>query len=445
MVSHCFPAEFMWHKMNPEMKKIMVVLGLALLVSIIMISNTNIVFSQSPAKGSTTHGVKIQTPSQGNEISIGNDNLTIAGKSVDDESSDCQVLVIVNDIKPYQKAASNGLNGANDYSKWEFTLSPDYTKLKEGSNKITAKLDCKDELDVLKYDTIIFTATMTNPSGGNNLNSQPTEDISGTEQNRAVDVHNAEEKFNQTQELVNETTSYDNSSALQQPNMTTSISGSTLNAQNIYGDKKMILSPDVAYLVILIPNEGHESLNQPKNQLPLINQPYVPQNVMIYKSTGILWLNADVGHRHKISLNDSNSKIFESGIFGYNTTSKPLTLNKTGAYQYWESHVSKEVPDFVMKGAITVTSQMSTDNTASQNGKYIVGTNMVPAKFIDKYRSGFEDKGFNIDSTFTYKDLRGGQKGTGPEQTLIVWETHNLSLEEVISALEELTPTLPYN
>ncbi len=446
MASHCFRAEFMWYKMNPEMKKIMAVIGLALFLWIIMISNTNVAFSQSPAKRPTTHGVMIQTPSQGNKISIGNDNLTITGKSVDDESSDCQVLVIVNDIKPYQKAASNGLNGANDYSKWEFTVSTDYTKLKEGSNKITAKLDCKDDLDVLKYDTIIFTATTANPSVEGNLNSQPTEDILGTEQNRTVDVQKFEEKINQTQELVNETTSYDNISAPQLSNMTTSISGSTLNAQNVYGDKKMILSPNVANLVILIPNEGHESVNQAKNQLPLINQPYVPQNVVIDKSTGILWLNADVGHRHKISLNDSNSeKIFESGIFGYNTTSKPLTLNKTGAYQYWESHVNKEVPDFIMKGTITVTPQMSTDNTASHNGKYIVGTYMVPAKYIDKYRSGFEDKGFTIDSTFTYKDLRGGQKGTGPEQTLIVWQTNSLSLEEVVSALEELTPTLPYS
>lgn len=70
---------------------------------------------------------------------------------------------------------------------------------------------------------------------------------------------------------------------------------------------------------------------------------------------------------------------------------------------------------------------------------------MVPAKLLDKYRSEFEDKGLTIDSTFTYKDLRGGQKGTGLEQILIVWKTHNIPLKKVIGDLEELTPTLPYN
>jgi hypothetical protein len=158
-------------------------------------------------------------------------------------------------------------------------------------------------------------------------------------------------------------------------------------------------------------------------------------------------LNADVGNRHKISLNDSNSeKIFESGFFKYNTASNPIRLNETGTYQYWESNVSKEVPDFVMKGTITVASQgQHNTTTVSQNNEDIAGTIKVPARLLDKYRSQFEDNGFTIGSTYTYKDLRGGQKGTGPEQTLIVMKAHNVPLKMVISVLEELTPTLPYN
>lgn len=218
-------------------------------------------------------------------------------------------------------------------------------------------------------------------------------------------------------------------------------------AQNIYSDKKMTISSRVKYLVILIPNEGHESTNQPKNQLPLINQPYVPQKAIIDKGTSIIWLNADVGHRHKISLNDSNSeKIFDSRFFKYNTTSNAIRLNETGTYQYWESDVSKEVPNFVMTGTITVYSQEQHNaTTVSQNKDDIAGAFMVPARFLDKYRSEFEDRGFTIDSTYTYKDLRGGQKGTGPEQTLIFWKAHNVPLKKVIRDLEELTPTLPYS
>lgn len=47
---------------------------------------------------------------------------------------------------------------------------------------------------------------------------------------------------------------------------------------------------------------------------------------------------------------------------------------------------------------------------------------MIPARFLDKYRAQFQDKEFTINSIYTYKDLRGCQKGTGPEQTLIVWK-----------------------
>jgi len=435
-------------KTNPELKKMMAVFSLTLLISIIMISNNNLVFSQSAAKRPTLHGVRIQTPILGEKISIGIDNLNICGRTVDNESTDCQVSVIVNDIKPYQKASAFGLNGADDYSRWKFTLSPDYTEIKNGTNKITAKLECKDDLDVLMYNTIKITGISVHSSVQDKLSTKTIEHISGAVNNESVEEQNIEENdFNQTQQFVNHTISYDQNSALPQSNLTTSITDSTLNAENTYTDKKMVLAPSIKYLVILIPNEGHESTNQLKKQLPLLNQPYVPQNAIIDKSTSIIWLNADVGHRHKISLNDSNSeKIFESGIFRYNATSKPLKLNETGTHQYWESNVSKEVPDFVMRGVITVTSQDEGNaTTASQNKEDIVGAYMVPAKLLDKYRSEFEDKGFTIGSTFTYKDLRGGQKGTGPEQTLIVWKTHNIPLKKVIGILEELTPTLPYN
>ncbi|MGI0033653.1 MAG: hypothetical protein ACRD97_10355, partial [Nitrososphaeraceae archaeon] len=150
IVSHYLRLNFLWSKTNPELKKMtVVVVSLTVLISIIMISNNNLVFSQSLAKRSTLHGVRIQTPITGEKISIGLNNLNISGRSVDNESSNCQVSVIVNDIKPYQKASAFGLNGADDYSRWKFTLSPDYTELKNGTNKITAKLECKDDLDAL--------------------------------------------------------------------------------------------------------------------------------------------------------------------------------------------------------------------------------------------------------------------------------------------------------
>jgi hypothetical protein len=45
-------------------------------------------------------------------------------------------------MKPYQNATPDGPNGANDYSRWHYNISTTYTAIKEGQNKITAKLSC---------------------------------------------------------------------------------------------------------------------------------------------------------------------------------------------------------------------------------------------------------------------------------------------------------------
>lgn len=441
-----FRMHYLFFMTNPMWKTMLVIVGLSLLFSTIMISNVIMAYSQSPAKRPTIHGVKIHTPEVGKKVSIAVNNLTITGRSVDNQSSDCKVFVIVNDVKPYQKASAIG-NGGDDFSQWKYALFPDYAKLKIGTNKITAKIDCKNPMDMLRYDTINIMGTKAYDLEQDDT-SRRTEDISRVEKNASLDIGSlGAERSTQSHGLVN-TIIKDKNLAPSHSNISSSRADSyNGEAQNIYSDKKMTISSRVKYLVILIPNEGHESTNQPKNQLPLINQPYVPQKAIIDKGTSIIWLNADVGHRHKISLNDSNSeKIFDSRFFKYNTTSNAIRLNETGTYQYWESDVSKEVPNFVMTGTITVYSQEQHNaTTVSQNKDDIAGAVMVPARFLDEYRSEFEDRGFTVDSTYTYKDLRGGQKGTGPEQTLILWKAHNVPLKKVIRDLEELTPTLPYS
>jgi plastocyanin len=228
-------------------------------------------------------------------------------------------------------------------------------------------------------------------------------------------------------------------------------SQTNINANSLYNNRTMILGNNVKNFVIIIPDEAHESLIQPKNQLPLTNQPYFPQHLVTNVGTTIVWFNADVGHKHMVTLTDSNSKkVYEAAFFPSNEASKPLTLNTTGDYSYYEKSVNKDVPNYMMNGTITVTNLKLTElkapqNASSQNKVVITGAYMIPAIMLDKYVSEFTKRGFVIDSHFTYKDLRGGQKGTGPEQTLITWTTPNTNLERVISALKEITPTLPYS
>jgi plastocyanin len=222
-----------------------------------------------------------------------------------------------------------------------------------------------------------------------------------------------------------------------------------IDATSLYNDKTMILGNNVKNFVIILPDEAHESLNQPKNQLPLTNQPYLPQHLVTNVGSTVVWFSADVGHKHTITLNDENSKkVFEAAFFPSNEASPPLTLNNTGDYSYFEKGANKAVPSFVMNGTITVTNipseLKSTNNTSSQQIG-TAGAYMIPAIMLDKYTSEFTKRGFTIDSHFTYKDLRGGQKGTGPQQTLITWTTPETNLDKVISALKEITPTLPYS
>ena len=243
-----------------------------------------------------------------------------------------------------------------------------------------------------------------------------------------------------------------------------------INATNVYQTHTMVLN-NIKNLVILIPNEAHESMNQPKNQLPLINQPYVPQNAIVNVGTTVTWFHADVDHKHTITLNDKNSgnNVFMTKPFLFNTATEPFTFNKTGSFEYFEKNVNKQDPKFVMEGTITVVNQNSslsnannkqtsnintntptttgtnTSSTTTAGNADTVGTYMVPAKDLDKDTSELKKGGLSVDSTFTYKDARGGQKGTGPEQALVVWTSAGMDLDKVLSILKQVTPTLPYS
>jgi plastocyanin len=213
----------------------------------------------------------------------------------------------------------------------------------------------------------------------------------------------------------------------------------------------MILGDNIKNLVILIPNEAHESTNQPKDQLPLANQPYLPQDAVVNRGTTVTWFNGDVDHDHTItqsgSSSDSSSAGFESGDFAFNTPSRPITFNDTGRFNYLEAGVNDNDPSFAMNGTINVINQANslTGTNTTSGSPDTVGTLMVPAQGLDQYVSTLTSKGFTIDSTHTFKDLRGGQKGTGPEQTYIVWTTSGMNLDQVLSALEEISPSLPYS
>ena len=218
-------------------------------------------------------------------------------------------------------------------------------------------------------------------------------------------------------------------------------------AKDIFENKTLTLPSDVKNFVILIPNEAHESPLLPKEQR-LINQPYVPQNLVSGANTQIIWFSGDVGHTRKITLTDENSKEVYNSRLKFNTATEPLLLNHSGKFTYFEENANTQDPKFVMKGSITITNGdiplNSNDNmTVSESPFDTMLVLMVPTNDIKKQIMTLVDNNINIIDIYSFKDLRE-TGGGGANQTLLALGTNN-PLDKSISVLKKITSSLPYS
>jgi len=221
-------------------------------------------------------------------------------------------------------------------------------------------------------------------------------------------------------------------------------------ASNLYETKSLELPPSIKHLLILIPNEGHESQNpgDVSSDQRLINQPYIPQRAIVNPGTMVIWFNGDVDHDHKITLTNGvnpENTIFDSGTFAYNEHSIPVVLNDTGTFNYYETDVNNEDQDYVMNGTIDVVSRQGSDaynitNTNVPGNADTAGVLMVPEGDVDTYVQDLKNNGFAIDSIHGFDDIRAGD-----QQVLLVWTTSGIGLDEVASTLQRITQGLPYS
>ena len=113
-------------------------------------------------------GIKITSHATGQQVPVG--QLTISGTSTDNATTDCQVSVDLNDIKPMQNATATGPGGISDYSTWRFTYSEAYQIIKEGVNELTSKLTCiNNPPNMTKYYSVNVTGISATQSGGNDF------------------------------------------------------------------------------------------------------------------------------------------------------------------------------------------------------------------------------------------------------------------------------------
>lgn len=228
-----------------------------------------------------------------------------------------------------------------------------------------------------------------------------------------------------------------------------------IKASNIYQTHTMALGKNIKNLIIEIPNEGHEDPTQPK-ELRVVNQPYLPRNAIVNTGTTVTWFNADAGHKHQITLlnNKTQTVVYESGLFDNFAASKPIKFNNTGAFAYSGPSNDKAVPNYKMNGTLTVINQplsnsfnTTSSTPATSNNIDTVSTIIVPAKKLDKVSSDLRNQGFGIDNQYPFKSLRGGGGTTGGDknQAMLVLTSSGKSLNQVISALNKVVPTMGYS
>jgi hypothetical protein len=87
-----------------------------------------------------TVNVNITSPIAGQKVPSG--NLTVTGISTDNSTTDCTVYADWNNLKPFQKAIATGPGGVNDYSRWNFTYTPQYHIITNGTNNLAAQISC---------------------------------------------------------------------------------------------------------------------------------------------------------------------------------------------------------------------------------------------------------------------------------------------------------------
>jgi hypothetical protein len=178
---------------NTETKFERIVLSLVIALILLIVTCTNSAFSQQDQEATSTIGVKITSPSTGQQVPVG--ELTISGISTDNATTDCTVYADWNDQKPFQKVVATGPGGVNDYSTWNFTYTKNYNIITNGTNNLTSKLSClSSPANVTKWNSV-------NVTGEVDLTT-PKNEASSREEGTSFEGQNLTTIANQTRNVT---------------------------------------------------------------------------------------------------------------------------------------------------------------------------------------------------------------------------------------------------
>jgi plastocyanin len=232
----------------------------------------------------------------------------------------------------------------------------------------------------------------------------------------------------------------DDSAAAEQPAQQSppSIGTSGGIAKSIYDTHEFNVEDGVQNLFILIPNEAHHGPGE-EDEARYLNQPFVPESVEVSPGTNVVWFNGDVGHEHNIAVSgdgEGPSPLYQTGEFS-EFDARNYTFNEIGDFSYADTVAYEN--GFIMRGNISVTDS-SQPGTSGDNAQ-TVGLLMVPTEDLAQYTQDLQSRGFVIDSTHNFPDLRDGD-----EQTLVVWEVPESSdISTIIADLAAVSQQFPYS
>jgi hypothetical protein len=169
---------------NPKFLALVIASSLAFLILNVIIGSNAAVFGQIL---SSTPAVKITHPSPDQQISTNNGTLRISGISSDNSTSNCEISIIANNVKPYQRTVPNK---DNDYSSWSFTLNSSYTPIKEGQNKLTSKISCLAiPANATKWYSVNFTGVFKDITTSENQSQEVSNNTNMIVNNTQMDIN----------------------------------------------------------------------------------------------------------------------------------------------------------------------------------------------------------------------------------------------------------------
>jgi plastocyanin len=211
-------------------------------------------------------------------------------------------------------------------------------------------------------------------------------------------------------------------------------------ATSIYDAREFSTGDSVQNLFILIPNEAHHGPGE-EDEARYLNQPFVPESVAINPGTNVVWFNGDVGHEHNLAISGGGAapnSLYQTGEFS-EFDARNYTFNDIGDFSYADTVEYEN--GFIMRGNVSVTDSSSQQGASGGGGSQNVGLLMVPTEDLGQHTQDLESRGFVIDSTHNFPDLREGD-----EQTLIVWEAPETSdVPTIITNLAEISQQFPYS